>query len=83
MESLQAKLDAIRERVEGGMSAQFLKIMHGATTRLEESGLVDSVLKAGVQAPAFDLKNQKGERVSSEEMLKAGPVVITFYRGFW
>lgn len=40
-------------------------------------------LKAGDVAPAFTAKDQDGNTVNLEDRLKAGPVVILFYRGQW
>lgn len=40
-------------------------------------------LRVGDKAPDFTLKNQQGEMVVLSELLKNGPVVITWYRGGW
>jgi peroxiredoxin len=50
---------------------------------LRSSGAVDQILKPGATAPAFTLKNQHGEDVSSAELLKRGPLVVSFTRGSW
>ena len=50
---------------------------------LRESGALDKVLKKGDQAPEFNLKNQNGDIISSSELLKNGPLVVSFYRGSW
>ena len=42
-----------------------------------------SGLQVGDKAPDFALKNYKGEEVTLSTLLKAGPVVLTFYRGTW
>lgn len=80
---LQHSLDKIKERIEGSMPANYVEIMHGATRKLEASGIGDRILKAGDKAPSFDLLNQSGKVVSSKHILKEGPLVITFYRGVW
>lgn len=36
-------------------------------------------IKAGQQAPMFDLPTQSGERLSLETLLARGPVVLFFY----
>ena len=69
METLKEKLQRIQERVEGGMSSQFLKIMHSATRDLEASGIGQQVLRRGATAPGFELKNQQGEKLSSDHLL--------------
>jgi len=40
-------------------------------------------LNVGDMAPNFEGINQAGEKVSLENLLKDGPVVVTFYRGEW
>ena len=80
---LQQSLDKLKERIEGSMPANYVEIMHGATRKLEASGIGDRILKAGDKAPSFELMNQNGDLVSSETVLGKGPLVITFYRGVW
>ena len=40
-------------------------------------------LRMGDIAPSFTLKNQNNENVNLDELLKKGPVVLTWYRGGW
>ena len=79
----QEKLESIKQRIEGNMPPSYLKIMHKATHDLEKSGIQNKVLKVGQKAPAFELFNQNGEAISSEELLSKGMLVLTFYRGVW
>lgn len=79
----QQRLEGIKQRIEGNMPPAYLKIMHQATHELEQSGITEKVLKVGDKAPSFTLGNQKGEQVSSEDVLAKGPLVLTFYRGVW
>ena len=83
MDTLKEKLERIKQRVEGGMSAQFLKIMHSAKEKLESSGITERVLGTGALAPQFELKDQQGQVCNSKDLLSKGPLVLTFYRGFW
>ncbi|MFT4982753.1 MAG: peroxiredoxin [Bacteroidia bacterium] len=68
---------------EENATPRFLKIVHDDIKTLKNSGQVNSVLKAGVQMPAFELIDQNGTLVSTNELLEDGPLVVTFYRGFW
>ncbi|TXC78697.1 peroxiredoxin-like family protein [Luteibaculum oceani] len=79
----QEKLESIKQRIEGNLPPSYLQIMHKATDDLEKSGIQNKVLKVGRKAPAFQLFNQNGEAVSSEELLSKGMLVLTFYRGVW
>jgi peroxiredoxin len=40
-------------------------------------------LRAGARAPLFTLPDNAGQQVSLEELLRAGPVVLHFFRGAW
>ena len=40
-------------------------------------------LVKGDKAPLFSLPNAQGKSINIEELLKQGPVVLTFYRGVW
>ena len=50
---------------------------------LVQSGIAEKSLKTGDYAPNFTLPNVAGEQVALSELLKQGPVAITFYRGEW
>ena len=58
-------------------------LMDRATQDLAATGLADSSLKVGRIAPDFSLPNVRGEAVSLSEVLKRGPVILSFYRGGW
>ena len=81
--SLKEDLQNVRDGASERMSAEALNIMTSETQRLKKSGLVDHSLKAGDQAPAFELPNAKGELVSLNDLLAIEPVVLSFYRGGW
>jgi peroxiredoxin len=51
-----------------------------AVTTLKHAG---TVITVGDTAPTFDLPDATGTRVHLSELVAAGPVVISFYRGGW
>jgi peroxiredoxin len=51
--------------------------------RLKQAEIVDHALKVGDVAPAFMLPNAEGQLVASEDLLAAGPLVVSFFRGGW
>ena len=57
--------------------------MHRATAELVASGIADRALKAGDVAPDFALPDVDGKTISLAELLKSGPLVLSFYRGVW
>jgi peroxiredoxin len=50
---------------------------------LKEKRLAETVLAIGATAPAFNLADHNGNRVSSADLLAAGRLVICFFRGRW
>jgi hypothetical protein len=86
--SLQAKLDAFKADFEAGkppynVPYSVIKTMHRATAELIESGAARRSKKAGDVVPSFSLKDPEGNLVSSADLLKRGPLVLSFYRGVW
>jgi len=86
--SLQAKLDAFKADFEAGkppynVPRSVIETMHRATAELIASGAAQRAKKAGDVAPSFSLKDPEGNIVSSDQLLKKGPLVVSFYRGVW
>ena len=81
--SLTDKLTKQREVSRKFIPPEKLEVMDHATEDLVRSGITDSCLKEGDTAPNFTLQNAVGKPVSLEEILKKGPVVLSFYRGGW
>jgi peroxiredoxin len=86
--SLQAKLDAFKADFEAGkppysVPRSVIETMHRATAELIESDAAKRAKKAGDLAPTFSLKDPEGNIVSSADLLKRGPLVLSFYRGVW
>ena len=42
-----------------------------------------TVVSLDSQAPGFSLPDQRGQTVTSAQLLSRGPVMIVFYRGHW
>lgn len=86
--TLKSKLDAFKADFEAGkppynVPYSVIEIMHRATAELRASGLAGGALKVGDLAPVFSLTDPDGVTVSSAELLKKGPLVVSFYRGVW
>ena len=71
--------DKFAKMIPEGPSA----IMEGHIESLRRSGALDQVLRPGAKAPMFTLKNQHGEHISSADLIKQGPLVVSFTRGSW
>jgi hypothetical protein len=88
MASLQDRLDQFRKEFESGAPPfnaprEAIETMHRATAELKESGAETHALKIGDRAPSFTLFNQDHLQVASNDLLREGPVVISFFRGHW
>ena len=81
--NLQAELQKTKEEFIGQIPKEISEIMNSATETLIQSGIVENSLKEGDKMPTFSLPNAINEIVSSDMLLKEGPLVINFYRGGW
>ncbi len=81
--SLQEKLDAYKEGVAKQAPKEALEIMHRATVNLQNSNIMEGVVKVGDKAPDFELKNAADKLVRLQDLLGDGPVVLSFFRGKW
>jgi peroxiredoxin len=78
-QTLAALRDKFTKIIPDGASA----IMESHIESLRKNGAVDQILKPGTKAPAFMLKNQRDEDISSVDLIKPGPLVVSFTRGSW
>ena len=81
--NLKQRLEALRKASETKIPEQAREIMHRATEDLRKSGILSRIVRVGARMPAFDLANHDGRRVSSEDLLAGGPLVLSFFRGSW
>ena len=58
-------------------------ILTKATEDLVKSGQAERAIHKGQKAPDFTLPDAKGQSVRLSDLLKKGPVILTFYRGGW
>ena len=88
MASLQSRLDEFNQKFESGAPPynaprEAIETMHRATAELKATGIETRALGAGDRAPEFSLFNQDHVQVSSAELLRQGPLVVSFFRGHW
>jgi hypothetical protein len=86
--SLQSRLDEFKKAFESGVPPynaphDAIETMHRATAQLKAPGIEQQALKIGDRAPSFTLFNQDHVQVVSGELLRQGPLVISFFRGHW
>lgn len=65
----------------------FPVVISAQAKKLKKYGIMDPVaplgLKVGTAAPNFNGIDQNGYSIELNSMLKTGPVVLIFYRGYW
>ena len=88
MAGLQSRLDEFKQAFESGAPPykaprEAIETTHRATAELKASGLENMALKVGTRAPEFSLFNQDHVQVNSAELLRQGPLVVSFFRGHW
>ena len=81
--SLSDTLQQIKEGAKERVPKESLELMAKATKELRESGILERAWTTGASLPAFELLNTENKKVSSVDLLKKGPLVLTFYRGDW
>ncbi len=88
MATLQQQLDEFRKSFEAGAPPynaprEAIETMHRATEELKATGLEERAFKVGDRVPSFALFNQDHVEVNSADLLRQGPLVISFFRGHW
>lgn len=58
-------------------------LMESATADLRTSGIENSALQVGAQAPDLTLPDATGNPVRLADLWRQGPLVLIFYRGGW
>lgn len=81
--TLASQLDAFRAEFSTLAPADIRDAMERADAALLASGIAERALKAGDRAPDFALPDVDGRMMSLAELLRDGPLVLSFYRGGW
>ncbi|GAA5219028.1 peroxiredoxin-like family protein [Corallincola platygyrae] len=81
--SLHTELEAFKSQFQAQAPQDVQALMANATQALQDSGLADRALNVGQTLPDAELINAKGDTVQLSDLLKSGPLVVTFYRGGW
>lgn len=81
--SLIEDLGQLNTEMESLIPQEFQDQMEQSTLDLINSNIVDRALKPGDTIPDFVLPNAIGQPIKIQDILKSGPVVLSFYRGGW
>jgi peroxiredoxin len=77
-EQLRAFADASRQR-----QPDFAAAIDRLVERLRQHGVGDSAPRPGDAMPPFVLSDDAGRMVHLDQLLRQGPVAVTFHRGHW
>jgi hypothetical protein len=88
MATLQERMDEFKKSFESGAPPynapqHVIETMHRATVELKATGIEGRALKIGDRSPGFILFNQDHVQTSSADLLRRGPLVVSFFRGHW
>lgn len=81
--SLQSQLDERRADFNARADEDTKQTYDRGVQQVGESGVMDTALRVGDDAPDFTLPSATGEDVTLSSLLAEGPVVLTWYRGGW
>jgi len=81
--SLKAQIDAYNVQKDAKLPADVLALMNTTSEELIAQHIRDNALQIGQKVESFSLANHNGENIELADLLKKGPVIISFYRGGW
>jgi peroxiredoxin len=81
--TLKSRLDSLREANEAQTPPEMKVIGLRQQEALLKDRVAETALQVGAKAPEFSLPDAYGKAVNSADLLKSGPVIVTFYRGSW
>lgn len=80
---LNDQLRELQEAFAKQAPVEVRQVMVDQAEELARSGVAERSLGVGEKAPAFELPGADGDTVRLDELLRRGPVVLSFYRGGW
>ncbi len=81
--SLQEEITKLKDQMMSVIPKDKLTVINRSMDELLKSNPTVNSLKKGEKIPSFALPNAKGNPLSSDDLLKQAPLVISFYRGGW
>ena len=80
---LQEKLTAMKKESIASRPPEIVEVLVGEVEKLVDSGIASNAIGIGKVLPEFTLPDEKGNMVSSKDLLARGPMALSFYRGVW
>jgi len=82
-QTLRVQTTQLKEEFIAGLPEEVKRTVGESLAKLLQSDVAKNAKTLGDKAPDFNLPNVKGEQVRLSDAYKAGPVVLSFYRGGW
>ena len=79
--TLKQDIDAFTAETSGRLPPELLAELRKSVDDVRQSGIVDRALTTGDIAPDFTLPNAVGRPVALADLLRRGPLIVSFYRG--
>jgi peroxiredoxin len=81
--SLRAELEAEVRRIKESFSRGNRRQLTAEIDALKRVRITKGVLQVGEFVPSFRLRAQNGRMISSKQLLQNGPLIVSFYHGYW
>lgn len=81
--SLNAQIQQLIQTFRSTFPPEVNTLVEFGAGEISSMPIVENALEAGDRAPDFTLENYDGAARSLTDYLRAGPLVLTFYRGLW
>jgi peroxiredoxin len=81
--TLKQEIDAFVAETEGRIPPALLADLQKSIDDVRNAGIANRALAAGDAAPEFTLPNAAGRPVVLADLLRRGPLIVSFYRGVW
>lgn len=81
--TLQGQITAFKAQMANQAPPEMVAGFDQNIDELVQAKIAENGLKTGDHASDFALPDVSGKQVSLSDLLKQGPVVVTFYRGEW
>ncbi len=80
---LTDELNKQREQFLASAPQEAIELLGTATQQLQDSGIEKNARQVGEKVPDITLKDTGKSSVKLYDTLKAGPVILKFFRGHW
>lgn len=81
--TLQGELDSLKSNFLKRADKNKVAVYEAGIDSVAHSGVPQNAIQQGQTAPLFALTNATGDTVKLADLLKKGPVILTWYRGGW